>query len=338
MKIHITNLYGLDGTAGKTMQAVADIAKRALNYNELGIYYYPFESDTPDMLRTRLDGIIAAVAHGDIVIFQMPTWNDIRFDEAFVKQLNVYSGVKKIFFIHDVLPLMFESDRYLLKRYIDLYNQADVIIVPSQKMADCLLQEGLTVGKYVVQRMWDCPVSIDHSVIPQFKRTINFAGKTDGFKFSFVQDWKFETVRLAVTAREGEWKHGVNIEFLGWFAEQSVLANELRNNGGFGLLWTGNDYWKEYMKLNANSKLGLYLAAGLPVIVHNSIPEADTILRKELGLVVDSLDEAVEKVENMTKEQYDQMTENVGAFGELIRGGFFTKKVLTDAVFQLLYH
>lgn len=337
MKIHITNLYGLGGTAGKAMQDTADIAKHTLQYNELGIYHYPFKSDSPEMLRARLDGIIAAVAHGDIVIIQSPTWNTIGFDEALVTQLNAYSVVKKIFFVHDVPPLMFESNRYLLKRYIDLYNQAEVLIVPSQNMADFLIQEGLTVRKYVVQRMWDCPVSIDFSVTPQYKKLINFAGKIDYLKFSFVQDWKYETVRLAVTAQEGDWEHGANIEFLGWFQDQSTLANTLRKNGGFGLLWTGDEYWMEYMKLNANSKLSLYLAAGLPVIVHSSISEADTILRKGLGFVVDSLDEAVQKVEGMTEEQYNQMVQKVRLFGELIRGGFFTKKVLTDAVFQLLY-
>ncbi len=337
MKIHITNIYGLGGTAGDAMHTTAELAKRVLNYNELGIYHYPFESDSPEMLRTRLDGIIAAVAHGDIVIIQSPTWNTFEFDEAFVKQLNAYSQVKKIIFIHDVLPLMFESNRYLLKRYIDLYNQADVIIAPSQNMVDFLMNEGLTVRKYVIQRMWDCPVSIDFSVIPQYKKLINFAGKTDNFKFSFVQDWKYETVRLAVAAQEGDWEHGANIEFLGWFQDQGTLANTLRKNGGFGLLWTGNEYWMEYMKLNACSKLSLYLAAGLPVIVHSSISEADTILHKGLGFVVDSLDEAVQKVEGMTEEQYNQMVQNVRLFGELIRGGFFTKKVLTDAVFQLLY-
>ena len=112
----------------------------------------------------------------------------------------------------------------------------------------------------------------------------------------------------------------------------------MRHNGGFGLLWTEYEYWKEYMTLNACSKLSLYLASGIPVIVHNSIPEADTIFQKNLGLVVDSLDEAVEKIEKMSKNQYDRMVQNVASFGILLRGGFFTRKVLTDALFQLLYN
>lgn len=245
MKIHITNIYGLGGTAAKATQTVADIAKKTLHFNELGIYHYPYESDSPEMLRTRLDGIMASVEHGDIVIFQVPTWNGIKFDKAFLNRLNAYRRMKRIFFINDVVPLMFESNRYLMESYIELYNQADLLIVPSQKMADFLSGAGLNVQKFAIQRMWDFPVSLDMSVIPQFNRLISFAGKTDDLKFSFAQEWKYDTVRLAVTANKGDWSHGSNVQFMGWFHDDAVLVNALRRNGGFGLLWTENDYCME---------------------------------------------------------------------------------------------
>lgn len=337
MQIHITNIYNLAGMAAQSQHMVTDIAKETLHCNELGLYRYSVGTDSTEMLRTRMDGILASVESGDIVIFQSPSWNGVGFDKKLFEQMTKYRVVKRIIFIHDIPPLMFESNRCFLGEHIELFNQADLIIVPSHNMEKLLQKEGLNVQKIVVQRMWDCPVIIDNSVTPQLNKVINFVGKTDGFKFSFVQEWKYSTVRLAVTANEGDWKHEANIEFLGWFQNQDVLANVIRNNGGFGLLWTENTYWKEYMKLNACSKLGLYLAAGLPVIVHNSIPEAETILRKNLGLVVDSLDEAVDRVENMTLDKYSQMVRNVSEFGELIRGGFFTKKALIDAVFRLLY-
>ena len=61
MRVHITNLYGIGGTTGKAQQMVADIAKRDLHFNELGIYKYPMHSDTADMLRTRLDGTVLSL-------------------------------------------------------------------------------------------------------------------------------------------------------------------------------------------------------------------------------------------------------------------------------------
>ena len=91
------------------------------------------------------------------------------------------------------------------------------------------------------------------------------------------------------------------------------------------------------MKMNACYKLSAYLAAGIPVIVWSEIPEKDTIIRKNLGLAVDSLDEAVEKVSAMTQEEYDKMVDDVAVFSELVRGSYFAKKILTDAVFQLLH-
>ena len=337
MRVHITNLYGLGGTAAEAQQRVTEIAQNSLHYNELGVYRYQVDSDSPEMLRTRIDGIIAAVGWNDIVIFQSPTWNGITFDERLMLQLSAYKGLKKIFFIHDIPPLMFEENRWLLKRYISLYNHADLIILPSENMADYLRAEGFTVSKIVVQKMWDFPVSIDFSINPQFKRVINFAGAANKDKFSFVKEWKYDTVKLLVTAAEGDWQHDEKVEFIGWFRDQNRLANALRGNGGFGLLWTEHEYTKEYMKLCACFKVSLYLAAGIPVIVHSSIPEASTIVRKNLGFAVTTLDEAVDKVESITEEQYGQMIKNVAEFGELVRGGFFTKKLLTDAVFNLLY-
>ncbi|MDE6973002.1 MAG: sugar transferase [Lachnospiraceae bacterium] len=337
MRVHITNLYGLRGAAGAAQQRVAEIARNSLDYNELGIYCYQVDSDSPEMLRTRIDGIIAAVGWNDTVIFQSPTWNGIAFDERLMLQLSAYGGLKKIFFIHDIPPLMFEANRWLLKQYIDLYNRADLIILPSENMANFLRTEGLNVSKIVVQKMWDFPVSIDFSIHPQFKRVISFAGDANMDKFSFVKEWKYDTVKLLVTAAEGDWQHDEKVEFIGWFRDQNRLANALRGNGGFGLLWTEHEYTREYMRLCACFKVSLYIAAGIPVIVPDSIPEANTIVRKNLGFAVTTLDEAIDKVESITEEQYGQMIKNVAEFGELVRGGFFTKKLLTDAVFKLLY-
>lgn len=337
MKIHITNIYGVSGTGVRAQHAVADIAKRNLNCDELGIYVYPIDSDSPEMLRTRLDGILASVSSEDIVIVQAPTWNGIRFDEAFVTRLSNYRGLRKIIFIQDVPPLMFEGNRSLLKRYVDLYNLFDLVISPSQNMVDFLKTEGLNVDKIIIQRMWDFPIGVDTTIRPPFKKTINFAGNIENPNFSFVKGWKSDKVELAVTANKCAWGEGKKIRFLGWQDDERILARVLRNNGGFGLLWTEDRYTKDYMKLNACCKLGTYLGTGIPVIVHNSIPESETILQKNLGFVVNDLGEAVTEVERITEEKYIQMVRSVDSFGSLIREGYFAKKALIDSVFKLLY-
>lgn len=339
MKIHITNLHGqsFKSTAQKAQNGAADIAKKTLNYNELGIFCYDINADTPQMLSSRLDGIIAAVSHGDIVIYQFPSWNGIRFDEAFMNRLGIYRGLRKIIFLHDMPPLMFEDNHYLLQRYIDLCNKADLIIVPSQNMEDFLRLAGLTVEKTVVQGFWDFCALPDPMINPGYEKKINFAGRPDNKKFSFAKNWNYDEVELNITMDREEWAVGKNIGFLGWFNHDCLLINRLRQNGGFGLVWTDDPYSREYMKLNANYKLSSYLAAGLPVIVHQSMAQSATVTRKNLGLAVDSLEEAVERVSNMGKEQYKKMANNVETFADLIREGYFTKKVLTEAVFKLLY-
>lgn len=339
MKVHITNLYNMGGAAARAQHMIADIAKNSLNYNELGIFRYPMDSDTSEMFRTRMDGIVASVNFGDTVIFQWPVWNGIEFEEAIDAHLSAYGGLKKIFFIHDVPPLMFESDLNELERYIAFYNRADLIILPSQNMADFLRARGLTVEKVVIQRMWDSVVDIEGMERPRFRRRVNFAADVINYSRPFVLNWSSHTVELAVTAEPGEysWAQDRNIHMIGWYNNENLLVNALRKSGGFGLLWHDDPVWIEYMKLNATCKLGTYLAAGLPVVVRSSIPEADTIRRKNLGLTVDSLEEAVSRIESMTEEEYNRMAEAADVFGELIRAGYFSKKILTDAVFQLLY-
>lgn len=337
MRAHITNIYGLVSVGAKAQNVVTDIAKKDLEYEELGIYFYPVDSDSPEMLRSRLDGIVASVWHErEVAVIQSPTWNDIKFDESLMGTLDMYGGLKKVFFIQDVRPLMREGERGELAKWINLYNRADLIIAPSQNMVEFLRSEGLTVKKVVIQRMWDYIVSIDTSIKPPFGKVVNFAGNPDmDAKYAFVKEWKYDTVRLAVTANESGWAQEKNASFLGWFCNDNLLTNALRKSGGFGLIWSEDSCWREYMKMNAPYMLSAYLAAGIPVIVPIGMAEQDAIIRKNLGFAVDSLDEAMERIGRMDETEYRQMAESVDKFAYLLREGYFTRKALTDAVFQL---
>lgn len=234
---------------------------------------------------------------------------------------------------------MFQNGQSGLSRYISLYNHANLVIVPSQAMADFLQSNGLTVEKVVIQQMWDFPVAVDKTINPHFQNRLHFIENVTSISRPFVRNWNYDKVQLSVTANENEcnWAQGKNIGFLGWFHNDELLVNELRKQGGFGLVWHDDPWWVEYMKLNAGYKIGTYLAAGIPVVINRSKAEKDIIIRKNLGLVVDSLDEAVEKISGMNEKTYSQMVQDIGQFSDLIREGYFTRKLLTDAVFRLIH-
>ena len=60
--------------------------------------------------------------------------------------------VKLVIFIHDVVPLMFRDNAYLMPVYMDMFNQADVIIAPSQQMVNRLCEDRSNGGKSLDSR------------------------------------------------------------------------------------------------------------------------------------------------------------------------------------------
>lgn len=337
MKVHITNLYGMayNSVAQISQQMVAKIGEENFHFNELGIYQYYDPNESEQALSSRFDGILASVGNGDVIIFQTPTWNTNEWEIGFFNRTFVYSNLKRIIFVHDVIPLMFGSNYYLLDRFIDMYNRADLLILPSQVMADYLRQHGLTTEKILIQHMWDHPCQIASSIQPTNQKKISFIGNVEK-KTQSLMKWDDPDVQLQVFSSSADWGTNRNIAFHGW-QDDSVLLNTLRVIGGFGLLWGDKEDWVKYMRLNASYKLSTYLAAGLPVIIPSTTPEVATIKGKHLGLVCDNLGETIERVKTMSDQEYNQMRDAVANFSPLIRDGYFTKHLLADAVYQVLY-
>ena len=69
MKINITNIYGMSGqsTALIAQNETVKIAKK-LDFHELSFYFYNIYSDSQGELNSRLDGVLAKLGYGDIVL------------------------------------------------------------------------------------------------------------------------------------------------------------------------------------------------------------------------------------------------------------------------------
>ena len=64
------------------------------------------------------------------------------------------------------------------------------------------------------------------------------------------------------------------------------------SKGGFGLVWSDDEYFDRYYSMNQPYKLGTNLAAGIPVIVKRGCVHEKFVERNGLGYAVDTLDEA----------------------------------------------
>ena len=333
MRVHITSLYGMMGVVGVSQRRTAEIG-RQLGFNELGIFRYPVESDTDTELSKRYDGISAGIGSGDIVIYQGPTFNGTKFDDYFITNLRWRYGqsVKVIIFVEDIVPMMYQGNEYLFPQVIDMYNKAHALIVASENMKEYLIEKGVENPKIYVQNLWDLPEKVDTSITPKFMKRISFTGN-DG-KFGIMDAFPESDVALEVYGSDKREDVPQNINFNPFISDEHVLLNKLRE-GGFGLVWAENEHVRNYMHYCNSYKVSTYLRAGIPVIAHKSISCAKLLEKNHWGILADTLEEAVDIIDNMSDEEYQKYIESVGKVGFLLENGYFTKKVLNEAIYGL---
>ena len=260
-RTHITNLYGGGGIATVAQRRTVEVAKQ-LGFNEISILYDNGLRD-PEEFDKKVAGILAGLEVGDTVIFQSPIWITSKVERDFIDRVRQYQG-KVAIFINDIPPMMFEGNRELMPLFIELYNKVDLLIVPSENMKDYLISKGVTVEKFVIQNLWDIPVDFISNSETKYLPRINFAGSDE--KFGITENINSNDIELEIYDHKPEDKLiPDNVHYHGYVDEVKLLS-EL-HEGGFGLVWTEDMYWREYMKYNASYKVSTYLRAGIPLIV-----------------------------------------------------------------------
>lgn len=330
MNIYITKLNGMSSRSAEqyAQQMTADIA-HSLGIREMGIYRYNADNESVGNRGRRFDGLIAGISAGDLVICQFPTWNGLEFERGLVRHIKAYHG-RIVIFIHDLEAVLSENRRSMLQDTLGLYNEAELLIVPSYGMKQFLINQGIRAGmKFIVQEAWDYTTTLRSMRPGKLKREIHFAENPD--RFYFLRTWSYEV--LLKVYEEQEIRGGDYVQSMGWLSSERLLL-EL-SEGGFGLVWYGDECGHQYLSMNGSMNLSVYLAAGIPVIVPRGISNQCMIEENHLGFIVDTLDEAAEIVKNITEQEYQEYTSAVAKFSDLIKEGYFTRKCLVD-MFQML--
>lgn len=306
MKTHITTLNNMAGTASLAHRRVLKVAQ-SIGCHEMGLSFYPLKPDYAKEIDKRLDGIIAPLNYGDIVIFQYPSWIGVNYDESFVNKIKSYRDTKLIIFVQDIQKLMFDSEQAILDMEIKTLNKADLLILPSKKMHRYLKENGLDEKPVIYQTIWDMPSDIcfvDHAVT----RCFHFAGNYN--RFPFLAEYHGKTPIYQYDANKPDRENDDSFCWRGYF-EQEKLMHEL-SKGGFGLVWSDDEYFDRYYSMNQPYKLGTNLAAGIPVIVKRGCVHEKFVERNGLGYAVDTLDEADKLVQSITDAEYIKLCEDAG--------------------------
>ncbi len=331
MNIHITNIHQIGGTASLAQEGVLQVAKQ-LGFREMGILRRNFYKDYWNTISHQQDGIIAPLYFNDIVIFQYPSWNGTDFDRTFVNKIKMYHGTKIIIWVHDMQKLMFDADEQVLRAEMEIFNKADLLILPSLLFFSYLSENGLDKNISIIyQKIWEMP-GYPQYTIHRNRKVFLFTGNVD--RFPFLKEYSGKTL---IEQFDGQKPDRENDQSFLWkgYREPHKLMSEIAQ-GGFGLVWSDEEYFKRYYSWNQPHKLGFNLAAGIPVVIRNGSVHTDFIKSNGLGYVVESLKEADELVQSTSDEMYQQMIQNVAKFQPLLLNGVYTQRLLLDAVIQVL--
>ena len=116
----------------------------------------------------------------------------------------------------------------------------------------------------------------------------------------------------------------------------SFLPDELPAalEGGVGLVWDGDragtcsGVFGEYLRYNNSHKASLYLASGFPLVVWKQSALSHFVLEKGCGIVVESLHDLKETINNLSDADYQTLVDNAKRVGQEIRDGHYLKTAL----------
>lgn len=242
--------------------------------------------------------------------------------------------IRIIAVVHDIDVLRGDITEYNRSQYNILKTLADVWIVHNEYMINELSYRGFCRDKMVSLDIFD--YLIEHYEEPEEDDGIIIAGNLDRKKSGYVYKLdEIKNVRFNLFgANYSEDFRKDNISYYGAFLPDDLIHN-LR--GRYGLVWDGDSIGTcsgakgEYLRINNPHKLSLYLATGLPVIIWSKAAEAQFVIKKNIGIAVDSLLELPHKLAVIDDSSYNIMKRNAKEAGLRLRNGEYMKSAIARA-------
>lgn len=243
-------------------------------------------------------------------------------------------NVKVVYIVHDL-----ESLRKLFTENADMYveldqgmyNNCDYIICHNSRMADYIEEQGVDRDKLVELGIFDY-LSDRPINKTEYAPILNIAGNLDYRKCGYLSN--INEIKGAVRFNlfgmnyDKEVLNSQNINYKGAFPA-AKLTGELKC--GFGLVWDGSSSdgcqgnTGNYLRYNNPHKLSLYISAGMPVAVWSQSAVAEYVRSRNVGIVLDCIEDFTAVCKALPRQEYDVMAANARAEAEKLRSGCYLK-------------
>ena len=249
----------------------------------------------------------------------------------------ISSKGKLVAIIHDL-----DSLRNTMKAHqeLEVLNNFDILIVHNKSMQKYINDIGYQ-GEIIILEIFDYLHNVNRKVIEsKLEKSICFAGNLDKSifvkKLNKVKNLHFNLYGITKNPQEIE---SEKVKFRGKYSSEEIV---FKLEGGFGLIWDGDSLETcdgvigNYQRYNNPHKLSLYIASEKPVIVWKDAAIADFVQDNNIGLVVNNLFEIEQKINELSKEDYEEMLNNVVELKRKISKGFFTKRAVSKIINKLV--
>lgn len=286
------------------------------------------------VLRMLRSGIL--MKRGDVVVLQNPvaTWG--RISQKLLVTLVRLKKLKLIVIVHELIG---ERPGWVSEgpkaQQDELFALAHKIVVHTENMKRRLQAKDILGSKMSVLGIFDYLTEEGASTTEVLsKPMLNVAGNLSPLATGYLKEIK--TVKsvswnLYGSNYEPSIIGGENVRYSG-VAGPDELPSKLTE--GFGLVWYGDSLnsceWplKDYLTIIMPHKLSLYLASGMPVVVHKDFACADFVAEHHVGLVVSSVYEAIDKIKSMNEDDFAKYAENAASVGYRLRDGYYIKRAI----------
>lgn len=308
---------------------VSEVAKQ-LGFQELNINGYPNINNQADRRQHIQEAVLGVIQPRDLVVVQFPMWMHLNFQAEFFDNIKKIEGVRMVALIHDIPTWMFTKGEEEYNRENDFWlkqlKKFDLLIVANEKGGHKLQEDGVDVPMIPMQ-FWDYLYSGPVKE-KKFQKKLYYVGGRE----IIDTDYRASTpLYIYDKYVENKVLECGSITWLGRKPSDDIVSSL---DGGFGVVVSENLKEKTninfvyYNQFNNPTKLSMYLAAGLPVIVSSKTYHASLIEKYELGLVVDDLNDIDNLLSSMTTKDYQKILDNVNRWKKAVSEGFFIKRAL----------